>query len=90
MQGLRNLRSASKHGPTTRGHAQSVKELLAREVQSGPGGKFSPIDAPRKVAEAIAAAIEKEGTRPQWYTRNSLPVIAMRLATNMRKAMGKG
>lgn len=89
MQGLRNLRSSRLHGPTTAGHAQTIKEMLAERVVKADSGQFSPIDAPRQVAEAIAAAIRKEGTKPHFYTRNSLPVISMRLATNMRKAMGK-
>jgi len=89
MQGLHNLRSTRLYGPTTRGHAQSVKALISEHTVHSPDGDFSPIDTPRKVAEKIAAAIEKEGTRPYWYARNSLPVISMRLASHVRKAMGK-
>lgn len=88
MQGLRNIRS-DKHGTTTQTQARSVKQFLANEVQTGPGGKFSPIDAPRKVAEAIAKTIEEEGTKPNWFVRNSLPGIANRLNKNVRKALNK-
>lgn len=87
MQGLRRIRSARLHGPTTAGHAKSVKALLAAQVQKGEGGDFSSVDAPRQVALAIAKAIEKEGTKPHFFVRNALPQIAMQLSRNMRKAI---
>lgn len=86
MQGLRRLRSARLHGSTTASQALRVKDMLAQEV--APDGS-SPIDAPRLVAERIAKGIEKHGTEPHWFVRDSLPAIAMRLARHLRKAMSK-
>ena len=89
MQGLRGVGSSRTTGMTTGGHAMSVKEELASRVQNGAGGQFSPIDAPRQVAEAIAKSIQVNGTRPYFFVRNSLPRIEEQLGRNMRAAMRK-
>lgn len=89
MQGLSRLRSAKLHGTTTRDQAVRVRDLLKNQVQSGPGGQFSPIDAPVEVARAIAKGIEQHGTRPHWFVRDSLPAIRDILARNVRKELGK-
>ncbi len=89
MQGLRNIRSAHLHGPSTRRQAQSVKALLREEVIKGKGGQYSPTDAPERVAMRIANQIRRWGTKPHWYVRDSLPVIAMRLGRNVRAKLKK-
>lgn len=89
MQGLTRIRSARLHGPTTREAALRVKDLLRAEVVKGPGGRFSPVDAPERVALAIAKGIETHGTAPHWFVRDSLPTIAMRLGRHIRSALRK-
>lgn len=91
LQGLhsRGLGNTRRHGPTTKAQALRVKDLLAAEVQRGHGGDYSPTDAPEKVALAIAKGIQKHGTRPHWFVRDSLPDIAKVLNEHVRKALGK-
>ncbi len=91
MQALSRPRALHLLGSTTEHHAMRIKELLSAKVVRasalGKGlgrGRASPIDAPTQVAMAIAKSIEAKGTRPHWYARNSLPVIAMRLSHHMR------
>ena len=98
-QGLTNRGSLRQRFPriemglTTPGHAKRVAKALKRlEVRASrrkvdPHGRFMPVDAAMKVTEAIAKTIEKRGTRPQFFVRNSLPEIAANMGRQVRKAV---
>lgn len=45
--------------------------------------RASPIDAPDKVAYAIASVIARRGTKPTWYMKRSLPKLMQLLHVNM-------
>ncbi len=72
-------------GPTTPGHAMSVAQTLKQyEVRGKRGvGRHTPIDAARQVADAIAKHIEKVGTKPHWFVRDSLSDIQQILNTEV-------
>lgn len=96
MQGLTGRgkirsRFARELGPTTAQHAMNVAGMLkALEVRGKRGtGRHLPIDAAEQVAEAIAAGIEKHGTKPTWFVRESLPQIGQVLLENLRRAKGR-
>lgn len=86
-------------GPTTASQARLVaSQLRAREVapnrkpkylangglNPNKFGRHTPVDAADEVARAIAALIEKVGTKPHWYVRDSLPDIQKILQQQMR------
>lgn len=87
LQGLHQRGRLRSLGPTTPYQAMRVAEMLRREVMRGPGGEFSPIDSPEKVAAAIAAAIRARGTKPHWFVRSSLPDIHIVLDRLVRAAV---
>jgi hypothetical protein len=90
LRGMQGLNGTSRRdGRTTARQATRVKDLLSHEVQRGPGGPFSPVDSPTRVAEAIAKGIEKHGTRPYWFVRESLEDVRALLNTNVRGALKK-
>lgn len=98
LRGLQGLTKSGKvrnrfsksEGPTTprqaRGVAQELKGLEVRGTRKN--GRHSPIDAPEVVARRISNAIEKGGTKPHWYVRDSIPEIEEKLAENITRALG--
>lgn len=93
MQGIRQRRvSISKHGPTTFRQSRRVAQMLREEVvrakrgSSNSDGQHSPIDAPERVAQKIAAGIKEHGTQPHFFVRKSLPMIEQRLHRHMQRA----
>lgn len=93
MQGLNpSGKSLKKRFPkalgfTTPRHAPRISSLLkSLEVRGKRGvGRHSPVDAAVQVARAISAGIEKHGTRPVWYVRESLPEIRGILNAEIQK-----
>lgn len=72
MQGLgtdRQLKNSP--GNTTASAARGVAGMLAKHARGGS----SDIDAPRKVAMAIAMAIAKRGTKPHHFIERAMPEI---------------
>lgn len=93
MQALTRPRGLHLLGSTTPGQATSVKQMLAAEVKRGGTGsgrgRWSPVDAPRQVALAIAKGIEAKGTKPHFFVRDALPEIAADLSKRIRRAVKK-
>jgi hypothetical protein len=58
-------------GPEADGHPQRV----AASIRMHGTPTSTPVDAPMRVAWAIARAIEINGTKPTWFARRSLPEI---------------
>ena len=72
MQGLgtdRQLKNSP--GNTTASAARGVAGMLAKHARGGS----SDIDAPRKVAMAIAMAIAKRGTKPHHFIEKAMPEL---------------
>lgn len=93
MQGIDargRIRSPGRQawGNTTAANAHSVAVALKR-MQSQFFQK-TPIDAPRKIARAIQAAIAKHGTRPHWMVRSSLRKIDTTLGQRLTQAVKAG
>ncbi len=85
LRGLQHLGGGpKKRGPTSGYQVPRIGAMFASHVQGG--GSFSPIDAAEQVARAISKGIEKHGTRPHWFVRESLPEIRQILDTNMKAA----
>lgn len=63
-------------------HMPAVKPLQAWAALRGM------VD-PDKAGWAIAIKISKEGTRPTWFVRSSLPDIRRELDAQVRKGLGK-
>jgi hypothetical protein len=94
MQALHKRDELSKLGPTTPYQAALVGGALsARVVRAnalGKGhGEFTPVDAARRVAEAIATNIQRYGTKPHWMVRDSLPDIRLILDFRIRGVLKK-
>jgi hypothetical protein len=83
--GSRRSRFAKRDGPTTPTQARRVGKMFEALQINGS----TPVDAPEAIARAISKAIEKRGTPPHWYVRNSLPEISRILDTRIRKALKK-
>lgn len=79
-QGLRSPIGANKHNKAS---SRLVAGQLAAMVKNGA----SPVDAPREIARAIQFYIAKNGTRPTWFVRNSMPEIKASIARNIRRAL---
>lgn len=96
LQGLTrkgNIRTrfAKTEGPTTPGQAMGVA-LALRELEvrgNRRNGRHSPIDAPEQVARRISEAIQKGGTKPHWFVRDSLPEIEAKLGENIQSALSR-
>lgn len=87
MQAQRfTARQLRQRGPTTLEQAMRVGTMLSEHVVSG-ASPHSPVDAPEQVARAISASIEKNGTRPRWFVKESLGDIAGILDRNVRRAV---
>lgn len=75
--------SGGGRGPTTRMWAKHVRMQMrgyeVRASRQNNSGRYTPVDAPEKLAKSIQMAIAKGGTAPQWYMRKSLPEVAMKL-----------
>lgn len=84
LRGYQGIRPARRAGPTTQKQAKRVAALLKREVVNNT---FSPIDAAEKVAMAIAKGIEKHGTKPHWFVRESLADVEMILDAQIKKML---
>lgn len=94
MQGLAEggrirRRFGRSEGPTTPTHAVSVAmEIRSREMRGSRAvGRHVPIDVPDEIARRIYWAIVKNGTRPQFFVRDSLPQIESKLGDNVRRAL---
>lgn len=98
LRGLQGLSSQGREkskkwlargqGPTTARQARRVAKMLKTlEVRGGRGaGRHSPVGAPEAVARAISKGIEKHGTQPHWFVRNSLGDIETILDEEMKRA----
>ncbi len=87
LRGLQHLGGGPrKRGPTSGYQVPRIGSMFAAHVQNGSGGSFSPSDTAEKVARAISKGIEKHGTKPHWFVRESLPEIRQILDENMKKA----
>lgn len=90
MQGLASPKSLARlSGGTTAGHAQSVAAQLKAMQRPGygltearggrrrvvAGGAMLDLDAPKRIAMAIAAKIAKSGTKPHHFVAKSMPQI---------------
>lgn len=97
LRGLQGLTSKGKlqtrfkkeHGPTTPRQARRVASMFkSLEVRgTRAAGRHSPIGAPEQITRAISKGIEKYGTQPHWFVRNSLADIRVLLNDNMQKAV---
>lgn len=102
MQGLASPKSLARlSGSTTAGHAQSVAAQLRAMQRPGygltearggrrmvvEGGAQLDLDAPKRIAMAIAAKIAKSGTKPQHFVANSMPAIYRILDEEITAAM---
>lgn len=84
-------------GPTTPFHARGIGAML-NSFKIGVDIRQSPMTSSAEaalvqVATAIAKGIEKHGTRPHWFVRESLPEIQGILQTEIKKklaALGSG
>lgn len=89
--------ASSRIGPTTALHARNVsrrlKNLEVRRRAASPrkgrdaNGRYLPTDAAVQVARAISMAIQKKGTRPQWFVRRSITEIAAEMGRRVRVAV---
>ncbi len=89
MQGLSRPGSLKRMGHTTLTQATKIQAMLAAETKRGPGGMFSPVDSAVSVARAISKGIEKEGTKPHFFVRSSLPEIGETLLKKLEAAIKK-
>ncbi len=90
LRGMQDMRGGPrKLGPTGALKIASVRKMFGSHVIAGAGGKFSPVDAPEQIARAISKGIEKHGTKPHWYVRESLPEIQVILGEEIRKGLSK-
>lgn len=92
MQGLKSSAAIDKlPGTTTAGHARMIAgQLRAMQTAStnyGAAGNHLSVDAPIKIAQAIRAAIGRNGTKPHWFAQNSLPTIVELLDVNVKEAL---
>lgn len=90
-QGLLSDRQIAKlPGVTTAHHALGVNAASADFViaRNRRGNATAlAIDAPRRIAYAIALAISKHGTKPSWFMRSSVPFARLMLAEECEKAL---
>lgn len=68
---------------------ESLAKLLESKRGRAANGRYLPTDAAERVARAIASHIEKHGTRPHWFMRDSLPAIRKILHTEVSRALRK-
>lgn len=92
FQGLASDSSLSRlPGTTTAGHARSIAAgIRERSEESGYadwGGGASDVGAPAAIARAIQVKIAREGTKPTWFMRDSLPVARGYLREEVRAAL---
>lgn len=85
LRGMQGLEVAAQ-GRIPKGHQANVLEALGAQGSA----RSSPIDAPRRVAYAIALAISKSGTKPTWFMRGSLPEIRSLLDAFMTSGLKHG
>ncbi len=100
-QGSKRMRFGHGAGPTTAKQAKRIAGMFkAKEVRGrwfgtkAKGnrlnvGRHSPVDAAVQIAQAISNKIEKYGTKPHWYVRDSLSDIQQILNGEMRKQLGR-
>lgn len=69
-------------GSTSLAHASRVSRALQGYEHDGG----MDINAPKRIAWAIATAIKKHGTKPQWFVRSALPQVHMIVDTCVREA----
>jgi hypothetical protein len=84
-------RFSRSEGPTTAHQARRVASAIkSHEIRGKRGvGRHLPIDAAEQVARAISRGIEKNGTRPHWYVRSSLPDIHKILDTEIKQGFAR-
>ncbi len=93
LQSLGTRGSPRKRGPSAAYQVPRVgamfKALVVRSrSRYGGAGRHSPIDAAETVARLISKGIEKHGTKPHWYVRESLEEIRDILEMEMKTAKG--
>ncbi len=100
LRGLQGLNPSGKSlkkrfpknsGFTTPRQALKISSLLkSLEVRGKRGvGRHSPADAAVQVARAISDSIEKRGTPPHWFVRDSLHEIRTILDSEIKLAKSK-
>ena len=74
----------SRTGRVRKGAA--IAGQLAEHVRSR-AGPHTPVDAPKQIARAIQAVIAREGTKPHWYVKKSMPEVETVLDREMVAAL---
>ncbi len=93
----RGIRSAQMRARSARvmSYSRKAYTALVRANNVAPdrhrvaSGRYTPTDVIKRIAGAIAASIEKHGTRPHWYVRDSLPELEADLAARVSRAVGR-
>ncbi len=86
LRGLQSLGGGlKKRGPTAGYQVPRIGAMFQSQVVNGS----SPIDAAVQVARAISKGIEKHGTKPHWFVRESLEDIRQILDEEMKAAKAK-
>lgn len=82
-QGLTGASMGHLPGTTTPAHATAVAGAIAKMGD----GSVTPIDAPERIAWAIAAKIAKNGTKPAFYMGAAVPVALDALRNEVNAAL---
>lgn len=83
LRGAQGLKGGRGPGTTTKAAAKFVRSALREQESDGA----LDVDAPRRVAYAIALAISKRGTKPHHYMSGSLPEVVSILDTEIVAAL---
>jgi hypothetical protein len=90
MQGLTKtgrIKSAKARawGPTSAAQANRIATSIRAFRVTGE--LVTDVNAPEKIARAIQMSIRKNGTKPHWMVRRTLPEIEVILGRHMRRAV---
>jgi hypothetical protein len=77
--------NARAWGPTSA--AQAARVATSIRAFRATGELATDINAPVKIARAIQMAIRKNGTKPHWMVRRTLPEIEVILGRHMKRAV---
>ncbi len=102
---LRGLQSLTKRGRLRKRALKSwgfnsayqvprIGRMFKGAIVKGKGGRnghgrYSPTDTPEMIAQQISKGIEKHGTKPHWYVRESLGEISQILSEEMSAAKAR-
>lgn len=85
LRGMQGLNAAASGG-----RARGQPAFVAQEIRARGTGTSTPIAAPEDIAWMIARAIAKNGTRPHWFMRRSLPEVRSILDAYMKSFLREG